>query len=312
MSETDLENAIKNGDIIEIKLLTNKLNVKKHDILASATYYGHIEVVRYLISLDCDLESRNKALIVGAQCDHFEIVKYLISVGADPRTQEDFALIYSAENGNMEMLKYFIGLGCNIWSQYSKALKYGAKNGHIDIVRYLVSLGGYDSEDVIDHALRFSAYNGHIDVLDYLISLGSDVRNQRDKPLIFSACNGHLHMVKHLISLGCDVASQKYLVLIKSIEYGHFNLAKFLISYGCPVSTHALCWAYTQRRYDIQKFLMSSMEKDIYRIDKNFHDDNLVLEIMSKKLSTEKITKKVNLFKYILKPKSLRMQMYFI
>jgi ankyrin repeat protein len=57
-----------------------------------ASAHGHLEVVKYLYSIECNPRTWNDHAIKWAsQYGHLDVVKYLFSIGCDPRVDYDFA-----------------------------------------------------------------------------------------------------------------------------------------------------------------------------------------------------------------------------
>ncbi len=106
----------KEGNLNEIK----KLNLTLEDIrslnnnaLIWASFYGHLEVVKYLVNKGLTLEDirsyDNNALIGASLYGHLEVVKFLIDKGLtikDIRSKDNKALIWASHNGYLEVVKY--------------------------------------------------------------------------------------------------------------------------------------------------------------------------------------------------------------
>ena len=59
-------------------------------ILASQN--GHLETVKYLVSLEADIKANdNYAVIVASENGYIETVKYLVSLGSDIKADDNFA-----------------------------------------------------------------------------------------------------------------------------------------------------------------------------------------------------------------------------
>ncbi len=105
------------GNLGEIK----KLNLTLEDIrsldnyaLRGVSYYGHLEVVKFLIDKGLTLE--------------------------DIRSQDNEALIWTSSNGHLKVVKYLIDKGLtleDIRSQNNEALRWASINRHIKVVKFL-------------------------------------------------------------------------------------------------------------------------------------------------------------------------------
>ncbi len=117
-----------------------------------ASYYGHIEVVKYLVELKPD--------------------------GADIHAESDVALRSASSNGHLDIVKYLVELkpdGANIHADNDVALRSASSNGHLDIVKYLVELkpDGANIHADNDAAQKWASYYGHIEVVKYLKNIKS-------------------------------------------------------------------------------------------------------------------------------------------
>ncbi len=170
-----IRNGSKNGRLDHVIISLNiGANIHTYDALRFASYYGHLNVVKYLISAGANIHGNSDAaLIVASEYGQTEVVKYLISAGADIHAVSDFALRLASINGHTEVVKYLISAGANIHAHSDEALISASENGHLDIVKYLISAGANIHADN-DYALRSANANGHIEIVKYLISAGAN------------------------------------------------------------------------------------------------------------------------------------------
>jgi len=154
--------ACKTGDIRKLQTL----NYSKIDIHSNyecafrhACENGHLDVVKYLISLEPD---------------HGRI---------DIHTWDEGAFQLACRNGHLDVVKYLISLEpehgrIDIHAYDDYAFRCACYDGHLDVVKYLISLEpSHESIDIHarnEWAFRWACYNGHLDVVKYLISLEPD------------------------------------------------------------------------------------------------------------------------------------------
>ena len=112
-------------------------------ILPKAAYYGHLEIVKYLVENGADINAKDyeefTSLIRASINGHLEVVKYLVENGADINTKDHVGitpLIYASMLGNFELVKYLIGKGADVNIKYKgrKASDY-AKNHVKDLFK---------------------------------------------------------------------------------------------------------------------------------------------------------------------------------
>jgi len=179
--------ATENGDLKSVKKLIKKgANVHAKDELAlhCAAYYGHLEIVKYLIEEhgadiqvcgdEEDCEDVFNSAVMGK---HIEIVKYLVKKHKDAiRKFVVNAIVNAVEIEEFNIVKYLITEGGADVSEYGEDVLYAAaKMGRIDIVKCLVGEHGVNiyttdnDRDPIEVAIK----NDHVEVVKYLASKSS-------------------------------------------------------------------------------------------------------------------------------------------
>ena len=76
-----------------------------------------------------------------AKYGHLEVVKYLVSQGADIHANNERALRRACEEGHLDVVKYLVEQGANIHADNEYALHWASRKGHLEVVKYLVSQG---------------------------------------------------------------------------------------------------------------------------------------------------------------------------
>ena len=156
-------------------------------ILPKAAYYGHLEIVKYLVENGADINAKDNngwtSLIHAAYNGHLEVVKYLVENKADINA----------------IGKYFGFDGLT-------SLMFASMNGHLEVVKYLVENGANINDR--NEALMGASISGHLEVVKYLVENGADI-NTKDyvgiTPLIYASMFGNFELVEYLIEKGADV-----------------------------------------------------------------------------------------------------------
>ena len=159
--------------------------------LHSATLYGHLEVMKYFISVhNCDPQVRT-------------------AWNATP-------LHYAAYNGHLDVVKYLVVVHhCDklcLDDDKQTPLHLAAKYGQLEVVKYLTTIQHCYPEVKTaqrDTPLHYAAYNGHLDVVQFLtddLKCDANCANTRgETPLHDASKKGHLEVVKHFIEVSlCD------------------------------------------------------------------------------------------------------------
>ncbi len=137
----------------------------------------YINKVNLLFSTDVTINSdvdvtadNNYAIRWASEYGHLKVVKYLVSQGADVTVVDDYAVRMASENGHLKVVKYLISQGADLTVNDIYAVRWASYNGHLKVVKYLVSQGA-DVTVVDDYAVRMASENGHLKVVKYLKSL---------------------------------------------------------------------------------------------------------------------------------------------
>ena len=96
-----LFNAIESGNLEKVKYMANIQSEEHNLAVICASGNGHLEMVKYLVSLGADIGSDdNQSVKCASRNGHLEIVKYLVSLGADIRSENDISVRWASENGH--------------------------------------------------------------------------------------------------------------------------------------------------------------------------------------------------------------------
>ncbi len=110
--------------------------------LRSATKYGHLEVVKYLIENGTGAHTDDKEYAIGlaSKYGHLEIVKNLVENGGDIHAYHNWSLRLASKYGHLEVVKYLVENGADIHDLNDEALRDAIRNGHTKVVEYMESL----------------------------------------------------------------------------------------------------------------------------------------------------------------------------
>lgn len=110
--ELDLvKEAVKNGANIHVDEEEASIHVDEEDALKLASWNGHLEVMKYLVSLGADIHINSEApLKLASGKGYLEIVKYLVNLGADIHANDDEAFRWAYGSKNLELVKYLESL----------------------------------------------------------------------------------------------------------------------------------------------------------------------------------------------------------
>lgn len=221
-----LENAVKNNDLILVKYLKDELDKKSDfkNLLVKdrecyrAAFYGHLEMVQYFVSIGANIHIEyNWALKKSSEAGHLNVVKYLVSIGAKvneqgPASYQFDSLVFSAENGHLKVVEFLISVGADVNSSNCMALRKSSVFGHLEVVKCLVESGANACDDetmflvtFIDMKLVY--VDGNLEIIKL------DTTNELEcyeKCQLIPLYDERVKIVRYLVSKGADINNQSY------------------------------------------------------------------------------------------------------
>jgi len=210
------------GSVKAMKLLKEKgFDIEHKDKssftpLIVASYYGNIEMVKYLINEGANKEKRTTdagsdktALYYAVENNQYDVAKYLIKMGADIKPYKLFAGsvdVFNAawENGNAKMMKLILDNGYKSDKSiedclFINALKSSDPN---ELKKYM----GYKYKG-FDYTAALSIYGGKLETLKFLVEGGAKVNGVDGDGLMLSASSydGKTDIVDYLIRNGANI-----------------------------------------------------------------------------------------------------------
>jgi ankyrin repeat protein len=162
--------------------------------LETASCYGYLDIVEYLMEKGADVHAYNDAALrYSAVNGHLDVVKYLVKNGANINIDvKDVALVLVevVMEGHFDILKYLIENGADIHLRNDIVLYYASRKGDLETVKYLVDNGAnINAYNVYVHSEYTSVYtsaligaceNDKLDIVKYLVEKGADIHIGND------------------------------------------------------------------------------------------------------------------------------------
>eukprot|EP00798_Chlamydomonas_sp_ICE-L_P019744 gene19744-biopygen28568 len=222
-----------------------------------AAQEGHVECVRYLLSIGVEVDKTDLGgstpLQVAASNGHVECIKALLDSGAELNAQDNggiTSLHTAALDGHMECVKALLARGAEVDTQDKSGnspLHYAALNGYVDCIKTLLANGA--EVNSLDHSgstpLHEAAWEGHVDCIKALIVNGAEVGTQDkdgNSPLYCAALNGHVESIKTLLGSGAMETIKNALgqtALDKALQEGQQESADAIRSHSWRRSDNA-------------------------------------------------------------------------
>ncbi|XP_048257810.1 serine/threonine-protein phosphatase 6 regulatory ankyrin repeat subunit A-like [Haliotis rufescens] len=251
--------AARNGHKEVVELLVKKgadlslaYNTPGSNVLHLACFYGHVDVVKYLLSQDTvDVNSRGRykqtPMMRAAKNGHKEVVELLVKKGAD------LSLAYNADgsnvlhlacvNGHVDVVKYLlsqdtVNINSRGWRKRTPMMR-AAEEGYKEVVELLVSKGADAS--LVDkrgnNLLHLACQRGQMELVKYIVSQDMVDINRRGlkkrSPVMIAAESGHKEVVELLVNKGADASlmdKKGNNILHLACQMGHVEVVKYVLS----------------------------------------------------------------------------------
>jgi len=111
---------LESGNLEALKLYSKHRNVDRFNNFAvrKAAELGRLDMVQYLCEeMGCDPTAKfNDAIRRASHNGYIEVVKYLVSKNCDPLDDFDGqpAIVMACDGGYIHLIQYFVSIGCNV------------------------------------------------------------------------------------------------------------------------------------------------------------------------------------------------------
>jgi hypothetical protein len=138
------------------------------DIFISAIANNCLSLVQFFVENTSHCKSIDIGFQYACKYGHIEIVKYLISKKANFRINDNQGLIFACQKGFLEIVEYLVSLEF-ILDAFILGFKYACQYGYVKILKFFVSLNLDIHIYNFQEFLNFACQNGHLEVLEYLL-----------------------------------------------------------------------------------------------------------------------------------------------
>ncbi|XP_046550762.1 ankyrin repeat domain-containing protein 50-like [Haliotis rubra] len=244
-------------EVVEV-LVKHGANLSLRDkvgdnILHLACFKGHVDVVKYIISLhrvyiDSRGFERKTPVMKAGEGGHKEVVEFLVNHGADLALRDSDTNIIlhliSYWGGSVDVGKYVlsqhkVNINQRGWRNRPPVLVAG-ENGYKDLVELFVKHGAKLSlkDRRKMNILHCASDKGHLAVVMYIVSLHSvDIDSEgfeNKTPMMFAGQSGHKDVVEFLVNHGADLAHRDSdtNIILHLISYwgGSVDVGKYVLS----------------------------------------------------------------------------------
>lgn len=310
------------GDSKRLKTLIQQNQINKADenkILFSTAAFGNAETFQLLIEKGANIKSKDDnlrtPLIIASCYGNIEIVKYLLGRNADIEETANglygsmSALDFAVENNQYAVVEYLIKQGAKLkaasrFTDSTDVLRVAIQTRNIKIIQLILS-SGYDLDETRKNsAFALASDIGNVEIMNYFLGLGADI-NGKDyngyTPLHYAK---DLDTAKFLVENGVNV-NREYVEDAFSIPMSA-DMLKYYIKNGWNINATpkyedgsviapALFGAVSWGDYDMVKILVENGADINYIIQDIKNDNNRVTALMTASYFGSK-----NILKYLI------------
>jgi ankyrin repeat protein len=231
--------------------------------LSVACSYGNIEVVKYLLSENADVEKpaqeksvyhEKTPLAFALKYNHLDIADYLVAHGAKLEIapsgtsgNRPDVLEIACENGSVDTVKWIVAHGYPLDEErIARSLSNAARNDHIDVLRYFLEDLKVDVNSEYFHSTALSSAKS-IETIRFLLDNGADVNGGKSHiftPLERAVRGNRADLVLYLLDNGADpdlagIMDDGYKParpLTVAIQEGYYDVVKVLVDHGADLN----------------------------------------------------------------------------
>jgi ankyrin repeat protein len=251
-----LEVMLNSGIDVNTVVRARKNLEQGNTLLHIASYYGQVEIVRFLLERSADINIRsavnNTAMHFAAFTNSAHVITLLLDRGASVKvtnTQGSTPLHFAALSGSLEATKTLIKRRAALDRPNKMGdtpLMLAALNGRLEIVSFLIQNGSDKKLGVANKSALLAAIEGgHLDVICFLLENGADINTGNTPrgltPLQLATWKQNLPVVKCLLERGADVNlcsrdEKRLSALHVAVLAGNLEILDYLILAGADLN----------------------------------------------------------------------------
>ncbi|XP_062506302.1 ankyrin repeat and death domain-containing protein 1B-like [Corticium candelabrum] len=212
-------------------LLEHQVNVnyQQDESEWTALHYAccrsHLSIVENLLSLGCDIESKDKngytPFLVACRLGRLPAVQHLIQSKCNKAatTNDGETALHVA--GNVEVVDYLVSIGLNIEDRdengYTPFLD-ACHSGRLPVVERLIQLKCNKAATTNggETALHVA---GNVEVVDYLLSIGLNIEDRDEGGETALHVAGNVEVVDYLVSIGLNIEDRDEVLLMAAQHF---------------------------------------------------------------------------------------------
>lgn len=179
--------------------------------LAYASYYGYVNIVKYLIKkyLISD-EYVKHSIYCAVHENNIDVLDYFLTLGYNLDFVPNNPLLAACNNKNIDAIDRLLNAGANVNVYSEKPLIYNMVTiNNLDIIKRLVMFGGDINAKYKEYTpILLACINNCTEVAKFLIEMGCDINccnNLNRTPLMYACKNNNIQLVKLLIKYKADI-----------------------------------------------------------------------------------------------------------
>ena len=173
-----------------------------NEALQKAVQYGHFDILRRLKERFSHM-THVPLITTASKYGHLQIVEYLISLGESATFYDSEPLIEALEHRRYDVARRLIELGANVSAKNNRALLHASEYGYTETVR-LVIKPEHNDTIAYHQALVVASRKGYTEIVELLLDVGVNPQAPKgpSRPLYEASNHGHLAIVNLIMRKG--------------------------------------------------------------------------------------------------------------
>lgn len=214
------------------------------DAFVVAARHGHTDILKQMLHKIPTIRARNdplaQSLCKASANGHIDTVRFLLSIGADVKEWHFFGgpLHLASRSGHAHIVRLLLERGAVYYAvSRGDPLYWASMNGYTEVVQILLEHGADINAKGPDYCvLTRAVINGETPMVRFLLQKGVDMKSDihGDSALDNAAARGHVEIVKLLAELGVDVngSGNRDPPILRAMMYGQHQMVKTLVELG--------------------------------------------------------------------------------
>ena len=243
--------------------------------LHKAVQYGHFEILKRLKARFSHLVHA-PLITTASEFGSLDIVDYLINLGEDVTLDNNAPIVKALERLHYDIAWKLVELGANMSARNHQALRYACEYGHTETVRLVIE-PKYNSTIAYHQSLVVASRKGYTEIVSLLLDIGVDPQasNGNSRPLYEASNGGHLDIVNLLLKRNVSLETIGVACCAIVRKKRHYDILERLLEGRLPTKITKKIYAVAVKERALQMIYNLAKEGSLGATDiMQCHDSN--------------------------------------